>query len=139
MTTNNDKITGGCLCGALRYEADQAPFDAGYCHCRMCQKSLGGLFGAWVFINHADFRFVSGEPAWYRSSETVKRGHCGDCGSPIIYQPDGIDFATIWIGTLDEPAQFEPGSHWHTESRIPWVDIHAGLPTNHGGSDVIPR
>jgi len=136
MSQTPQKITGGCLCGAIRYEADQPPFDAGYCHCRMCQKSLGSLFGAWVFFNHADFRFVGEEPAWYPSSETIRRGFCRDCGSPIIWQPDGVDFATIWIGTLDEPAAFEPRSHWHTNSRIPWVDIHAHLPSTRDGADL---
>jgi hypothetical protein len=58
----------------------------------------------------------------------VKRGFCADCGSPIVYQPDEVDFVTIWIGTLDEPAAFEPRAHWHTESKISWVDIHPNLP-----------
>lgn len=128
MTTGKGKVVGGCLCGAIRYEADQPPFDAGYCHCRMCQQSLGNLFGAWVFFNHADFRFVTKEPHWYQSSASVKRGFCADCGSPIVYQPDGVDFITIWIGTLDEPAAFEPRGHSHTESKISWVDIHPNLP-----------
>ena len=123
-------ITGGCLCGTVRYEATQAPFDAGYCHCDMCKKNLGGLFGAWVFFNNADFRYVAGEPQWYRSSETVRRGFCAACGSPITYMPDGVDFTTIWIGTLDAPEQFEPKGHWHTESKISWADIHPDLPDN---------
>ena len=42
--------------------------------------------------------------------------------------PDGVDFTTIWIGTLDEPDRFEPKAHWHTESKIPWADIHSNLP-----------
>lgn len=130
MSAGFHKITGGCLCGAVRYEADQAPFDAGYCHCSMCQKSLGGLFGAWVFFNNADFRYTSAQPQWYRSSASVRRGFCPDCGSPITYMPDGVDFTTIWIGTLDEPGRFEPKAHWHTESKIPWVDIHPNLPDN---------
>ena len=128
MTTDNGKITGGCLCGAIRYEADQAPFDAGYCHCRMCQKSLGNLFGAWVFFNNADFRYTTQEPEWYKSSKSVRRGFCPDCGSPITYMPEGVDFTTIWIGTLDDPSEFEPKGHGHAESKIPWVDIHANLP-----------
>jgi hypothetical protein len=138
VNKGNEKVTGGCLCGAIRYEADQPPFDAGYCHCRMCQKNLGGLFGAWVFFNLADFRFTSNEPAWYQSSASVKRGFCPDCGSPIIYQPENVDFATIWIGTLDEPSEFEPRSHSYTESKIPWVDIHTNLPETRGGSGVVP-
>ena len=128
MTDKVQKITGGCLCGVVKYEADQPPFDAGYCHCRMCQKSLGGLFGSWVFIKHADFCFVAGEPKWYKSSEVARRAFCADCGSPVAYQPEGADFITIWIGTLDDPEAVEPRGHWHTESKISWVDIHENLP-----------
>jgi hypothetical protein len=135
MPTNANKIIGGCLCGAIRFEADQAPFDTGYCHCRMCQKGLGALFGAWVFFNNADFRYTTREPQWHWSSKTVRRGFCPDCGSPITYRPDDVDFddvdfTTIWIGTLDEPHRFKPKAHWHTESKIPWVDIHPNLPDN---------
>ncbi len=42
------KMTGGCLCGALRYEVVGKPFDADYCHCRMCQKHTGSVLGAWM-------------------------------------------------------------------------------------------
>ena len=122
------KITGGCLCGAVCYEASQIPFNAGYCRCDMCKKNLGGLFGAWVFFNNADFRYTTREPQWYQSNETVRRGFCAGCGTPITYMPDGIDFTTIWIGTLDELAAFEPKAHWHTKNKIPWVDIHLNLP-----------
>jgi hypothetical protein len=128
MTSNKNKVTGGCLCGAIRYESDQPPYEAGYCHCRTCQKGLGNLFGAWVFIKHSDFRFISGEPAWYESSETAKRGFCMNCGSPIAFQSKRADHVAIWLGTLDDPVSFEPQAHWWTTTKIPWVDIHAKLP-----------
>ena len=121
-------ITGGCLCGAIRYEADDLPYEAGYCHCRSCQKSLGNLFGASVFFKHADVRFISKEPAWFSSSDIVKRGFCAECGSPIAYQRNDSDVFVIWIGTLDEPAAFEPQVHYWSESKIPWDDIQANLP-----------
>jgi adenylate cyclase len=128
MDEAGGKVKGGCLCGAIRYESDHPPFEAGYCHCQMCQKGLGNLFGAWVFIKHEDFRFTSGNPLWYKSSEIAKRGFCATCGSPIAYQPVDVDFITIWIGSLDEPAEFEPQAHFWTESRISWADIHSDLP-----------
>ena len=128
MNTKSDKVTGGCLCGAIRYEAEQAPFDTVYCHCRMCQKGLGSLFGAAAVFKHAHFCFVSGEPAWYRSSNSVTRGFCGQCGSPIAWQRDDRDYLVIWIGTLDQPEKCKPKAHTWTESKIPWVDIHSDLP-----------
>ena len=128
MVKETTPITGGYLCGAIRYEADQPPIYSGYCHCRICQKSLGNLFGASVFFKHADVRFISKEPAWFSSSDIVKRGFCAECGSPIAYQRNDSDVFVIWIGTLDEPAAFEPQVHYWSESKIPWDDIQADLP-----------
>jgi hypothetical protein len=129
MAEETTPIVGGCLCGAIRYEADQPPIYSGYCHCRICQKSLGNLFAAAVFFKRDDFRFISKEVAWYESSDHASRGFCAECGTPIIYQRDDREYTVIWIGTLDDPAEFEPQTHWWTESRISWVDIHANLPS----------
>ena len=121
-------ITGGCLCGAVRYEADEPPFLVGHCHCRMCQKGGGGLFGTSAFIAHEHFRFVADEPSWYASSDTAKRAFCGRCGSPIAYQHRDAGHIAVWLGTFDNPEEHEPRVHWYGESKIAWVDIHAGLP-----------
>lgn len=57
-------VTGGCLCGAMRYEADQPPHQVGYCHCDMCKKSVGNVFGTAAFIMLEQFRYTGEEPAW---------------------------------------------------------------------------
>jgi len=128
MTEASNKITGGCLCGAIRYESDQPPFRTGYCHCCMCRKGLGNVFGTAAFFKHDHFRFVSEEPSWYASSGSVKRGFCARCGSPIAYQHRDCEHIAIWVGSLDRPDAFEPQVHWYSDSKIPWVDIHPGLP-----------
>ena len=106
MAKQGDKITGGCLCGRIRYEVDNAPVEAGYCHCDMCKKALGNLFGAWVFVRHEDFRFTCGDLSWYQSTERVKRGFCANCGSPLVFQPNDVDVVTICSpsGAHMEPA-----------------------------------
>ena len=120
-------ITGGCLCGAVRYEANRTPIRAGYCHCRQCQRSLGNLFGPSVMFRHKDFRFVKGTPKWWQGS-LADRGFCRDCGSPIAFQYRGAEHITIWVGSLDHPEDFQPEAHWGVESRYSWVDIHPNLP-----------
>ncbi len=127
MNYKSSNVTGGCLCGSVRYESGQPPFRTGYCHCRMCQKSLGNIFGTSAFFLHEDFRFTSHEPQWYKSSKDVKRGFCGKCGSPIAYQHRDVSHIAIWVGTMDEPERFEPEVHWYSDTKIPWVDIHADL------------
>src|SRR5262245_36008069 len=61
-------ITGGCLCGAIRYETDVAPIDTGYCHCRMCQRASGAPVLAWASFPIDAFRYTAGAPQAYVSS-----------------------------------------------------------------------
>ncbi len=130
MAIEDLSITGGCLCGAIRYEATRAPHYAGYCHCTMCQKGLGNLFGTFVNFKTAKFRYLTNEPNWYVRGDRIKRGFCGICGSPIAYQRPDTDQLAIWIGTLDDPEAYEPQAHVHSDTKISWVDIHSNLPTN---------
>jgi len=66
-------INGGCLCGAVRYEALRMPFRAGYCHCRHCQRALGNIFGPSVMFGHEDFRFTKGALKWWKGPPKVHR------------------------------------------------------------------
>jgi len=128
LTTDTGKVTGGCLCGDVRYESDTQPYLVGYCHCKMCQKGVGNLFGTFAFFKHAYFRYVKGAPTWF-TSQGAKRGFCSQCGSPIAFQHLDYedDHCAIWLGTLDQPEAYKPTAEWHTESKIPWVDLGSDL------------
>ena len=127
MTTKSEKVTGGCLCGAIRYESDKPPYQVGYCHCDMCKKNTGSLFGIAAFFNPEHFRYLGDEPAWYASSTSAKRGFCARCGSPIAWQHNESGIFLVWVGSLDSPEKFEPQVHYNLEKRLPWVDIQANL------------
>ena len=102
MNGGSKQITGGCLCQSVRYRADQPPTAAGYCHCRMCQKALGNLFGTWVAFDLENFAHTGKEPRWHRSSEIAQRCFCGECGSPIIKRVESkLDSVRLRLGTLD--------------------------------------
>jgi hypothetical protein len=103
-----EPVTGGCLCGEVRYEAREPPFRVGYCHCRRCRKAVGNIFGTAALFRHAAFDIVVGELTWYRSSTTVGRGFCATCGSPVAAQHDKRDYTAIWLGTLDQPDLYVP-------------------------------
>jgi hypothetical protein len=121
-------VTGGCLCGAVRYEATEAPVDVSYCHCRMCQQGLGAPYYLAAFIRKATFRFTSGQPKFYKSSEWLERGFCAECGTPLMIR-DFTDTHAISIGTLDHPEDWPPTlAHSGMESHIPWDAIHDDLP-----------
>lgn len=125
------KITGGCLCGAVRYEVTQNPDDdTPYCHCRICQKALGGPFAYFVIFSGPNigdtFRFVRGEPKYYRSSEWAERGFCPECGTPLVMR-DSEGFG-VMVGSLDRPEDFPPTVHVGIESQVPWLKIDDSLP-----------
>ena len=128
MPDQPSKINGGCLCGAVRYEAAEPPFQVGYCHCRLCQKGVGNIFGTAALFRRAALQFVKGGPAWFRSSPTVRRGFCPTCGSPIVAQHDDRGYTAIWLGTLDEPGEYVPAVQWHCDTALPWVNVGCDLP-----------
>ena len=121
-------ITGGCLCGAVRYEASDPPMDICFCHCRMCQKSCGNPSALCAFIRKATFRFTRGEPKFYESSDWLERGFCADCGTPLLMR-DLTETHAVYIGTLDHPDEWPPTlGHSGMESHVPWDIINDDLP-----------
>ena len=117
-------LGGGCQCGAVRYAAEGTD-DAVLCHCRMCQRAMGGPFG-WMVSTVG--LTIEGVPGWFRSSSAADRGFCPACGTPLFFRLVGGDKAWVTGGSLDDPALAPPRSHYGTESRWPWVDICAHLP-----------
>ncbi len=121
-------ITGGCLCGAVKYEATEPPTDVAYCHCRMCQRVTGSPYGLFAFIPVAGFRFTCGGAKFYKSSDWAERGFCAECGTPLLMR-DGTETHGVMIGTLDHPEDWPPTlCHSGMESHIPWDTIHDDLP-----------
>ena len=126
--SDEGKIMGGCLCGAVRYESTNQPHKIGYCHCRMCQRASGAPVTVGVYFHVDTFRFVQGKPKYYQSSATVERGFCDKCGSRLIYRILGSDSISVEVGSLDHPAATPPGYHIGIESQISWFEIDDELP-----------
>ena len=114
-------VTGGCLCGAVRYEADEPPHHVEYCHCRMCQKHSGSAFGVSAAFRADSFRITRGAPKFYKSSDISERGFCADCGSSLIDRYFDPDDPYVWVGvgTLDHPGDAPPNQHNGIESQVP--------------------
>lgn len=118
-------VTGGCQCGAVRYRADAVLDNAHICHCRMCQKAVGGPFAALVAAPDDALVWTRGTPSVFRSSSEAERGFCADCGTPLFYHGDGSGRTNLTMGSLDDPQQFPPKTQMGSESRLAWFD---GLP-----------
>ena len=122
----SEVITGGCQCGAVRYALSKAP-EAEFCHCRMCQRATGGIFGALATLPKADFRWTRGEPGFFASSTVAKRGFCAACGTPLTFAYNDSDNMDVTIGSLDDPEVAGPNRmHFAVESRVSWAPICDG-------------
>ena len=133
--------TGGCLCGAVRYESNATPGkNSGYCHCRMCQKAYGNGFTCFLEFPAASFRLSRGEPVIYGASNVGERGFCGRCGSPMIMRYSSLpESVWIYVGTLDRPQVAEKFmvSHVCVENEIPWLTIHDSLPRRRSDEEAV--
>jgi hypothetical protein len=127
----NDRLSGGCACGSVRYELGSAPYDAGWCHCRTCQLNSGAPAMVFASVKSGDLVFTQGREKVksFRSSHFGHRIFCGECGTPIAmevdHQPETIDFS---LATLDDPEALEPGFHIFYSSRIDWFEPGDDLP-----------
>jgi hypothetical protein len=112
------------------------PFDAGYCHGRICQLTAGAPVMAFATVPRDDHRIMKGDPIKRQSSGFGERWFCGDCGTPlamlVAHQPDTIDFT---IAMLDDPSDVQPGFHIWARSRIAWIDTKVTLPRQDGFRD----
>lgn len=129
MTEQGTPITGGCLCGKLRYEAEGPGLQTAHCHCTMCRRASGALAVTFVVVQSSGFRWTQGEPAVYRSSAKAVRRFCPTCGSQLTFfdetKPDALDINT---GTLDRPQDFPALKHVWADTRMPWLLLNPELP-----------
>ncbi|MGZ3305995.1 MAG: GFA family protein [Asticcacaulis sp.] len=126
-------ITGGCQCGAVRYALHAEPGNAHFCHCRMCQRAVGGPFAALTSLRRADVEWTKGEPAFFQSSSVAKRGYCRDCGTPLSFAYDRSDRFSVTLGSLDRPEDAPIERHYGIESKMPWLKLCDGLPEEETG------
>ena len=122
-------LTGGCQCGALRYEWLEKPTHSSVCYCRMCQKASGAPFASFADIEKDDFAWTRGKPASFRSSSIAERDFCADCGTPLSFRRIDGPRIEIMTGTFDRPDRVIPTRQYGTESRLGWVVGIANLPS----------
>src|SRR6185436_6046688 len=94
MPTITPPFSGGCACGAVRYESTAEPVLMLHCHCRDCQQSSGGPFSSFVVVPKDGFKLLRGELRFHASPSEAggmtRRGFCPDCGCPIMGKPDAV-------------------------------------------------
>ncbi len=120
-------LSGGCQCGAVRFTVAGKLGRASLCHCRMCQKAFGGPFGALVSARLAEVTWTRGDPKRFASSNKIRRGFCGDCGTPLTFEYAG-DWIDLSIFALDDPGAAPPTVQLSPETRQGWIDHVGAIP-----------
>ena len=123
-----EALAGGCLCGAVRYEAVPPFTRTSICHCSMCRKAAGAPYMSFLSLPRAQFRFTAGLPATYRSSDVAERGFCPRCGSALVYD-DGSAVIDVASATLDAPEKAPPTDQIYAADAISWVHGVPALPS----------
>ena len=125
-------FTGGCACGAIRYECSAEPLRSMNCHCRNCQHTSGGGYFPEVLIPIAALK-ITGDVKYYDvkadSGNTLSHGFCAHCGAPVFAKSSGFpDFMIVRVGSLDDPSWYQPDMDVYTSRAQPWDYMNPDLP-----------
>jgi hypothetical protein len=114
-------LSGGCLCGAVRYRCVAPDRPAVYCHCTSCRRAAGAHAVVWFTVPAASFAFTAGQATIFRSSPPVERAFCARCGTQLTYRHQR------WAGeidvtgaSLDEPGRVAPAAHIWMQDAAAW-------------------
>jgi hypothetical protein len=121
-------LTGGCLCGAVRYQSTEPLNAATLCHCPSCRRASGSHVLGLVTVARRGLQFTAEHPAEYRSSDAVVRTFCSRCSTPLTYWHEGWpNDISLTIGSLDRPGLVPPTDHTWMSEAIAWDDPADGL------------
>lgn len=126
-------LTGGCACGAVRYECNADPVLVVHCCCRDCQRTSGAQMSTNAVVPDGAFKVTAGETRTFEtrgdSGGTVVRHFCPTCGSNLFSRPTALaGMVVVKVGTLDDPAGVVPGMTIFTRSAPPWAVLPQDLP-----------
>ena len=118
-------IRGSCLCGQVTFTARGPLRPVIACHCRQCRKASGHYFAATSAPR--DAVDITGEVAWYQSSEWARRGFCGTCGSTLFWDGPGANLSFL-AGSLDGPTGLKLSAHIFCADKGDYYELDDGLP-----------
>ncbi|MES2056880.1 MAG: GFA family protein [Pseudomonadota bacterium] len=130
----SEPYTGGCACGAIRYDISAEPLVSNHCQCRDCQRKSGTGHGSYMtFAQRRDVTLAGDATHWeiVGASGNVKtRSFCPTCGSPVYLTFAAMpDLFTIHAASLDDPGRYVPQIVTYTSSGHAWDRLDPALPT----------
>jgi len=124
----SNAITGGCLCGNIRYSVSAPVEKIIACHCTHCQKASGAGASHNAVVPTSAVSFTAGKPKLFadtaQSGNILNRYFCPDCGSPIYSQRAKVpEMMVLKVGTLDAPGDMKLVMNIWTNSARPWMHL----------------
>jgi hypothetical protein len=124
-------LSGSCLCGGVKYEAEGPLIGMARCHCVQCRKASGAEFATNGSVLKESFRVVAGEELLQRwqSSPGQFRVFCGRCGSPLFKEDANRPHQVrLRLGCLDTEQPDKPLVHVFVSEKPSWSEISDDLP-----------
>ena len=116
-------LTGGCMCGEVRYRLTPLAAEVDYCHCDMCRKWSGAPVSAWAQVPASQFRLTKGTATPYVSSKIGIRYFCPTCGTSIFMTDEAGSGVGVMLGTLDDQEALQPVAHGFWPARLAWFKL----------------
>jgi hypothetical protein len=120
-------LSGGCLCGGVRFELSEPASAAGYCHCTRCQRRTGSAASAQAAIDGGTFRLLQGEElvkAWRHPDGGFEKAFCRECGAHLFSRnPDDHSQMSVRMGAFDGDPGVRPSWRAHTATAAPWEPL----------------
>ncbi len=123
--------TGGCLCGAIRFEIRGPIRNIVLCHCSECRKAQGSAFASNGIVNSDAFEILTGTDmlSGYEATPGQTKYFCKQCGSPIMSKSESKpDQVRVRLGTIDSDITERPSAHIFVTSKANWETICGDLP-----------
>jgi hypothetical protein len=131
-------ITGGCLCGNVRYEVRGPLRNVIACHCEQCRRTSGHFVAATACRRGAFTLTKSETLKWYVAVSGFRRGFCAECGSSLFFEEEGGDRVSIAAGSLDLPQGLSLAAHIYAREAGDYYRIEPGVPISLDGSHGVP-
>ena len=122
--------SGGCQCGAVRYEVEGEPVHNAICHCSDCRASAGAPMVAWLAVRNEQFRQTSGEVSSYTGKAGSKRQFCPTCGTGLFFRNEQFlpGLVDIQAATLDDGSKLTPEAQVQCAERLAWMSELDAMP-----------
>src|ERR1700733_9378033 len=134
----NQLVTGGCLCGRVRYEVLGKLRDVIACHCRQCRRTSGHFVAATACRRQAFTLVKSDTLKWYVAVSGFRRGFCSECGSSLFFEQDGGERVSIAAGSLDAPQGLKIAAQIFVSEAGDYYPIDPAVPASQQGEHKVP-